>query len=57
MGSQEFFLMILPILFLFAIFYLIYRTIDRWVDKSNSIKKEQNALLSEIIKLLEKSNK
>ena len=49
----EIVILILPILLLIAFFYLVYRIIDNWVEKSNSLKREQNSLLNEIKKLIE----
>ena len=56
--NRETMFMIVPIFIYLciigAICYAVYLLIDQWVSKSNEIKKEQNALLKEIIKLLEK---
>jgi hypothetical protein len=51
---MAFFYSIIYVLVVFFFLYLFYRIIDNWVNKSVNIRKKQNDLLKEIIKLLEK---
>lgn len=55
-GAQEFILIFLPSVFLLSLFalviYLVYRMVDRWVDKSVSARREQNVLLAKLIELV-----
>ncbi|GGH00586.1 hypothetical protein GCM10007415_40670 [Parapedobacter pyrenivorans] len=57
-GAQEFILIFLPsVLFLSLIglfIYVVYRMVDRWVDKSVAARHEQNVLLAKLIELVGK---
>ncbi|MGK6353413.1 hypothetical protein [Parapedobacter sp. DT-150] len=39
-----------------AFVYAIYRMVDGWVEKSVSVRREQNALLAKLINNLEKKD-
>lgn len=57
-GTQEFILIFLPSILLLSLaglfIYLVYRMVDRWVDKSVSARREQNVLLAKLIELVGK---
>lgn len=57
-GTQEFVLIFLPSILLLSLvglfIYLVYRMVDRWVDKSVSARREQNMLLARLIELVGK---
>jgi membrane-anchored glycerophosphoryl diester phosphodiesterase (GDPDase) len=57
-GMQEFILIFLPSILLLSLIglfiYLVYRMVDRWVDKSVSARREQNMLLARLIELVGK---
>lgn len=57
-GAQEIFLvlfsLIVPIGITVVVFFIVYRMVDRWVNKSLTVRKEQNALLARLIDTLDK---
>lgn len=60
-GVQEIILLlysaIIPLGLTVLFLYVVYRMVDRWVDKSVEARKEQNALLARLIEKLEESRK
>ncbi len=57
-GTQEIFLvlfsLIVPIGITVVVFFIVYRMVDRWVNKSLTVRQEQNALLARLIETLDK---
>ena len=60
-GVQEIMLLlfsaIIPLGLTAVVLYVVYRMVDRWVDKSVEARKEQNALLAKLIEKLENGKK
>ncbi len=56
-GVQEILLLfysaIIPLGLTVLLLYVVYRMVDRWVDKSVETRKEQNALLAKLLEKLE----
>jgi len=50
------FIPLLYIGFIVAFVYVIYQMVDTWVEKSLSVRREQNALLAKLIDNLEKKD-
>lgn len=60
LGVQEIMLLlfsaVIPIGLTALVLYVVYRMVDRWVDKSVEARKEQNALLTKLIETIDKRN-
>jgi len=56
-GVQEIMLLlfsaIIPLGLTALALYVVYRMVDRWVDKSIEVRREQNALLAKLIETIE----
>lgn len=60
-GAQEIilllFYMVVPLGLLAAFLYVVYRMVDRWVDRSVEVRRGQNALLAKLAETLDKKDK
>lgn len=56
-GTQEIILLlfsaIIPLVLTALVLYIIYRLVDRWVNRSIEVRREQNALLAKLIAKLD----